>query len=162
LPREPAQVCIGHSLQMSKVVAPHPAHSACSAFHHRAFTVLSTATVVSNIGGGMYSAASAWLMTTLDPSPVAVSLPLNLAARALERVPHNQTAVRSRSNTSCRKETLPRLPTRTYPEKYRCFAYATQSPPTFARPARPEARFPASNWSTNHGSAPEAFSKSLH
>ena len=59
---------------MSKVVAPHPAHSAFGAFQHRAFTVLWTATVVSNIGGWMYSAASAWLMTSLDPSPVAVSL----------------------------------------------------------------------------------------
>jgi predicted MFS family arabinose efflux permease len=59
---------------MSQVVSTHPARSAFSAFHHRAFTVLWTATVVSNIGGWMYSAASAWLMTTLDPNPVAVSL----------------------------------------------------------------------------------------
>jgi len=51
-----------------------PAQSAFSAFHHRTFTVLWTATVVSNIGGWMYSAASAWLMTTLEPSPLAVSL----------------------------------------------------------------------------------------
>src|SRR5260370_34939965 len=59
---------------MSTVVALHPAHSAFSAFHHRTFAVLWTATVVSNIGGWMYSAASAWLMTTLAPSPLAVSL----------------------------------------------------------------------------------------
>jgi predicted MFS family arabinose efflux permease len=59
---------------MSKVVSAHPAQSAFSAFHHRTFTVLWTATVVSNIGGWMYSAASAWLMTTLDPNPLAVSL----------------------------------------------------------------------------------------
>jgi MFS family permease len=59
---------------MSNVVSPHPARSALSAFHYRAFTVLWTATVVSNIGGWMYSAASAWLMTTLDPNPLAVSL----------------------------------------------------------------------------------------
>jgi MFS family permease len=59
---------------MSKVVSTHPAHSAFGAFDHRAFTVLWTATVVSNMGGWMYSAASAWLMTTLDPNPVAVSL----------------------------------------------------------------------------------------
>ncbi len=51
-----------------------PAQSAFGAFHHRTFTVLWTATVVSNIGGWMYSAASAWLMTTLEPSPLAVSL----------------------------------------------------------------------------------------
>src|SRR6266478_317362 len=59
---------------MSQVVSRHSARSAFSAFHHRTFTVLWTATVVSNIGGWMYSAASAWLMTTLDPNPVAVSL----------------------------------------------------------------------------------------
>jgi MFS family permease len=59
---------------MSQVVSTHPARSAFNAFRHRAFTVLWTATVVSNMGGWMYSAASAWLMTTLDPNPVAVSL----------------------------------------------------------------------------------------
>ena len=59
---------------MNQAVSAHPAHSAFSAFRHRAFAVLWTATVVSNLGGWMYSAASAWLMTTLDPKPVAVSL----------------------------------------------------------------------------------------
>ena len=59
---------------MNQAVSAHPAHSAFSSFRHRAFTVLWTATVVSNLGGWMYSAASAWLMTTLDPNPVAVSL----------------------------------------------------------------------------------------
>jgi MFS family permease len=59
---------------MSKVASTHPAHSAFGAFHYRAFTALWTATVISNIGGWMYSAASAWLMATLDPSPIAVSL----------------------------------------------------------------------------------------
>jgi len=59
---------------MSMVVSTHPAHSPFGAFHYRAFTVLWTATVISNIGGWMYSAASAWLMATLDPSPIAVSL----------------------------------------------------------------------------------------
>src|ERR1700720_4571117 len=59
---------------MSQVVSTHPARSAFSAFHHRAFSVLWTATVVSNIGGWMYSAAAAWLMTTLDPSPLIVAL----------------------------------------------------------------------------------------
>src|SRR6202048_1091344 len=59
---------------MSKVVAPPPAHSAFRAFHHRAFTVIWTATVVSNIGGWMYSAASGWLMTSLNPSPLIVSM----------------------------------------------------------------------------------------
>jgi len=49
-----------------RVLALMPAQSAFSAFHHRTFAVLWTATVVSNIGGWMYSAASAWLMTTLE------------------------------------------------------------------------------------------------
>jgi len=36
--------------------------------------VIWTATLVSNIGGWMYSAAAAWLMTSLDSHPVMVSL----------------------------------------------------------------------------------------
>jgi predicted MFS family arabinose efflux permease len=43
-------------------------------FRHRAFAVIWTATVVSNVGGWMYSAASGWLMTSLDPSPLLVAL----------------------------------------------------------------------------------------
>jgi MFS family permease len=45
-----------------------------SPFRHKTFTVIWTATVVSNIGSWMYSAASAWLMTSLNPLPLAVSL----------------------------------------------------------------------------------------
>jgi MFS family permease len=45
-----------------------------SPFRHTTFTVLWTATVVSNVGGWMYSAASGWLMTSLDPDPLTVSL----------------------------------------------------------------------------------------
>ena len=44
------------------------------AFHHRTFTVVWIATVVSNIGSWMYSAASGWLMTSLNPDPVMVSM----------------------------------------------------------------------------------------
>jgi MFS family permease len=36
--------------------------------------VIWTATLVANIGGWMYSAASGWLMTDLDPNPLIVSL----------------------------------------------------------------------------------------
>jgi MFS family permease len=36
--------------------------------------VIWTATVVSNIGGWMYNVASGWLMTSLDPDPLIVSL----------------------------------------------------------------------------------------
>ena len=43
-------------------------------FRHTAFTVIWTATVVSNVGGWMYSAASGWLMTGLNPDPLIVAL----------------------------------------------------------------------------------------
>lgn len=45
-----------------------------SAFRHRVFVVVWTATLVSNVGSWMYSAASAWLMTSLNPDPLIVSL----------------------------------------------------------------------------------------
>jgi MFS family permease len=48
--------------------------SLLSPFHHRAFSVLWTATVVANVGSWMYSAAAAWLMTGLDADPLLVSL----------------------------------------------------------------------------------------
>ena len=43
-------------------------------FRHRAFAVIWSATVVSNIGTWMYNAGSGWLMTTLDADPLMVSL----------------------------------------------------------------------------------------
>jgi len=43
-------------------------------FHHRTFAVIWTATVVSNVGSWMYNLASGWLMTSLDPHPLIVSL----------------------------------------------------------------------------------------
>jgi MFS family permease len=43
-------------------------------FKHAAFTIVWTATVVSNIGGWMQSAAAGWLMTTLDADPRTVSM----------------------------------------------------------------------------------------
>ena len=48
--------------------------SAWSPFRYPIFTAIWTATVVSNIGGWMFSAASAWLMTNLNPDPLIVSL----------------------------------------------------------------------------------------
>jgi predicted MFS family arabinose efflux permease len=45
-----------------------------SPFRHPIFAVIWSATVVSNIGGWMYSAASGWLMTSLNPDPLIVSL----------------------------------------------------------------------------------------
>ncbi|WGL17002.1 MFS transporter [Microbulbifer bruguierae] len=43
-------------------------------FHHIAFAVLWTATVISNIGTWMHDVASGWLMTSLAPSPLMVAL----------------------------------------------------------------------------------------
>src|SRR3984957_12930318 len=51
------------------VSAKKPA-SLSAAFHNRVFTVVWTATVVSNIGSWMYGAAAGWLMTRLDPDPL--------------------------------------------------------------------------------------------
>ncbi|WP_459591441.1 MFS transporter [Bradyrhizobium diazoefficiens] len=44
------------------------------AFRHKAFTVVWIATVVANVGTWMYNAASGWLMTSLNPDPLTVSL----------------------------------------------------------------------------------------
>src|SRR3954463_1207977 len=43
-------------------------------FRHPIFATIWSATVVSQIGGWMYSAASAWLMTELDATPSMVAL----------------------------------------------------------------------------------------
>lgn len=43
-------------------------------FRHATFTVVWSATVVSNVGTWMYNAASGWLMTSLAPDPLIVSL----------------------------------------------------------------------------------------
>src|SRR5258708_772581 len=48
--------------------------SSLAPFRHLAFTVVWCATVVANIGGWMYSAASGWLMTDLSPDPFIVSM----------------------------------------------------------------------------------------
>src|SRR5216683_3087050 len=58
---------------------PSPPHaegraSPWIAFRHRAFTVVWIATLVANVGTWMYNAASGWLMTSLNPDPLAVSL----------------------------------------------------------------------------------------
>ena len=54
--------------------APQPAPSPWSPFTHRAFAVVWTATLISNVGAWMYAAACGWLMTSLNPSPLMVSL----------------------------------------------------------------------------------------
>jgi len=48
--------------------------SAWSPFRHTVFTVLWLATVLSNIGSWMQSAAAGWLMTSLSPNPFEVAL----------------------------------------------------------------------------------------
>jgi MFS family permease len=53
---------------------PRTAVSFAAPFRHPVFAVIWTATVVSNIGGWMYSAASGWLMTSLNPDPLIVAL----------------------------------------------------------------------------------------
>jgi predicted MFS family arabinose efflux permease/quinol monooxygenase YgiN len=50
------------------------ASSSAAPFRHPAFTVIWLATVISNVGGWMYSAASGWLMTSLNPDPLIVAL----------------------------------------------------------------------------------------
>jgi MFS family permease len=64
---------------MSSDVSPQaasapPALSRLGPFRYASFTALWIATIVSNIGGWMYSAASGWLMTSLNPDPFTVSL----------------------------------------------------------------------------------------
>jgi MFS family permease len=53
--------------------APRP-HPFAAPFRHPAFAVIWTATLVSNVGGWMYSAACGWLMTSLNPDPLLVAL----------------------------------------------------------------------------------------
>jgi predicted MFS family arabinose efflux permease/quinol monooxygenase YgiN len=55
-------------------LAKRSGHSPWGAFQHRTFTVIWTATVVSNIGTWMYNAASSWLMTGLNVDTLMVSL----------------------------------------------------------------------------------------
>src|SRR5258708_36954311 len=58
---------------MNAVAMSQPT-SPWSPFRYATFSVLWTATVIANIGGWMYSAASGWLMTTLNPEPFIVSM----------------------------------------------------------------------------------------
>ena len=51
-----------------------PPPSPWSPFRYAPFAVMWTATVIANIGTWMYNAASGWLMTSLNPDPLIVSL----------------------------------------------------------------------------------------
>ena len=48
--------------------------SAWAPFRHTAFTVIWIALLVANVGTWMYNGACGWLMTSLDPDPLTVSL----------------------------------------------------------------------------------------
>lgn len=58
----------------AKKVQSAASASAWSPFRHRAFVVLWTATVVSNVGTWMHDVGAGWLMTSLAPSPMMVAL----------------------------------------------------------------------------------------
>jgi MFS family permease len=72
----------------SVTIASTPSEAAPSRwgpFSHLAFTVIWSVSVVSNVGTAMFDTASGWLITSIDPNPmmvslvqVAVSLPLFL------------------------------------------------------------------------------------
>ena len=51
-----------------------PAGSPFAPFAHRAFALLWTATLISNIGTWMHEVGAGWLMTELSPSPAVVTL----------------------------------------------------------------------------------------
>jgi MFS family permease len=63
-----------HPMSSTADTASAPASSFAAPFRHPVFAVVWTATLVSNVGGWMYSAASAWLMTSLNPDPLIVAL----------------------------------------------------------------------------------------
>ena len=58
----------------SRALASAAADSAWSALRYPVFRYLWIATVASNVGGWMYSAASGWLMMDLNANPLVVSL----------------------------------------------------------------------------------------
>src|ERR1700751_2505312 len=68
-----APVCSSITPPMTAATT-QPSSSPWSPFRHSAFAVLWTATVISNIGTWMQSAAAGWLITSLDPQPRTVAL----------------------------------------------------------------------------------------
>ena len=54
--------------------APPSRASAWRPFRHPAFAVIWTTSLTANVGTWMYTAASSWLMTSLSPDPLIVSL----------------------------------------------------------------------------------------
>ena len=63
------------SADLTTAAAPTtPAPSRWGPFSHLAFTVIWTASLVSNVGTAMFDTASGWLITSLDANPITVSL----------------------------------------------------------------------------------------
>ena len=63
------------SANLSSSAAPaQPVPSRLGAFGSVAFTVIWTASVISNVGTAMFDTASGWLITSLDANPIIVSL----------------------------------------------------------------------------------------
>ena len=62
------------SANLSSSAPTQPASSRWGAFGSIAFTVIWTASVLSNVGTAMFDTASGWLITSLDANPMTVSL----------------------------------------------------------------------------------------
>src|SRR6516162_6273612 len=62
------------SVRASGPAALPPHASAWRPFRHPDFTVIWTASLAANLGTWMYTAAASWLMTSLRPDPLIVSL----------------------------------------------------------------------------------------
>src|SRR5271170_6957424 len=63
------------SADLTTAAAPtEPAPSRWGPFGHFAFTVIWTASLVSNVGTAMFDTACGWLITSLDANPITVSL----------------------------------------------------------------------------------------
>src|SRR3546814_14949721 len=62
-----------------------PPTSSWEPFSHRAFALLWTATLISNVGTWMHDVGAGWLMTTLSPSPAIVALVQAATTRSEER-----------------------------------------------------------------------------
>jgi MFS family permease len=58
----------------SSATPPQPAASRWGAFGYVAFTVIWSASLLSNVGTAMFDTASGWLITSLDANPITVSL----------------------------------------------------------------------------------------
>jgi MFS family permease len=71
--REPLETRIGVHLN-SPARNAEPASRRWGAFSSPAFTVIWAASIVLNIGNAIFDASSAWLMTSLNADPMAVSL----------------------------------------------------------------------------------------